>query len=192
MAAGDDELDRRLAALMAAAQAGDKRAYALLLRACTPVIGSVAARQGLTGAAVEDAVQETLITVHQARHTFDPARPFLPWLRALARNRSVDVRRRRGRTASREVHAPLAIETAPDARSSAESVLLAAEEALRLRTVVEVLPPGQRQAVEHLAFGERSLDETAELTGRSKVALKVNLHRAIMSMRARFRASGDE
>jgi hypothetical protein len=33
-------------------------------------------------------VQETLLTVHQARRTWDPARPFLPWLRAIAQRRA--------------------------------------------------------------------------------------------------------
>lgn len=46
------------------------------------------------------------------------------------------------------------------------------------------LPDGQRQAVEHLGLRELSLDETAALTGRSKGALKVNLHRALKALRA--------
>ncbi len=192
MAAGDDELDRRLAAWMQAAQAGDKRAYADLLRACTPLIGRIAARQGLTGASIEDAVQDTLITIHQARHTYDPARPFLPWLRALARHRAIDQQRRRGRTASWEVHAPLAVEAAPEPSAAADATLAAREDAERVRAMVERLPPGQRQAVEHLALGERSLEDTAAATGRTKVALKVNLHRAILSMRARFGGPPDE
>ena len=192
MAAGDDELDGRLAAMMAAAQAGDRRSYEALLRACTPVIGAVAMRQGLTGASVEDAIQDTLITIHQARHTYDPARPFLPWLRALARNRAIDARRRRGRTDAREIHAPLAAERAVDGHASAEAALAREEDAARLRATVELLPPGQRQAVEHLALGERTLDEAASLTGRNKIALKVNLHRAIASMRARLGGWRDE
>jgi RNA polymerase sigma-70 factor (ECF subfamily) len=48
------------------------------------------------------------------------------------------------------------------------------------------LPPGQREAVEQLGLRERSLSETAELTGRNTGALKVNLHRALKALRERF------
>jgi RNA polymerase sigma-70 factor (ECF subfamily) len=51
---------------------------------------------------VEDVVQETLISVHKARHTYDPARPFAPWFYAIASHRVVDVFRRDRRVASRE------------------------------------------------------------------------------------------
>ncbi len=192
MAAGDNELDRQLAALMAAAQAGDKRAYEALLRTCTPLIAAVAARQGLTGSAIEDAVQDTLVTIHHARHTYDPARPFVPWLRALARHRAIDNRRRRARVAAREVHAPLAFEQAPDVAPSPDAALGTLQAAEQVRAMVDRLPPGQRQAVEQLALAERSLEDASSLTGRSKVALKVNLHRAIASMRARIARPSDE
>ncbi len=52
------------------------------------------------------------------------------------------------------------------------------------------LPPGQRQAVELLAIRDRSLAEASAETGRSKVALKVNLHRALKALRARMPGEG--
>jgi RNA polymerase sigma-70 factor (ECF subfamily) len=177
---------------MRASLEGDRRAYARLLRECVPLIRAVALRQGLSGPALEDAVQETLITIDAARHTWDPSRPFLPWLRALARYRSIDLGRRIGRTRSFEVQAPLVAERVADGAARADEQAASREDAERLRTVVAELPPGQRQAVEHLALSERSLDETAALTGRSKVALKVNLHRAIASMRRRLGEPGRE
>ena len=171
---------------------GDRRAYERLLRACVPVIRAAALRQGLSGPAIEDAVQETLITIDSARHTWDPGRAFLPWLRALARYRSIDVARRVGRTRAYEIHAPTQAERVADAGATAETRAGAQEAAARVRAAVAQLPPGQRQAVEHLALAERSLDETAALTGRSKVALKVNLHRAILAMRRRLGEARDE
>lgn len=188
----DEALDRRLADAMRASLAGDRRTYERLLRDCVGLIRAVALRQGLSGAAVEDAVQETLITIDGARHTWDPSRPFLPWLRALARYRAIDVARRIGRTGAVEIHAPLRAEQVADGTALADDRAASRQEADRLRAAVAALPPGQRQAVEHLALSERSLEETASLTGRSKVALKVNLHRAIASMRRRFGEPGHE
>ncbi|GJD48037.1 ECF RNA polymerase sigma factor SigF [Methylobacterium crusticola] len=185
-------LERTLAQAMAAAQGGDAAAYRGLLRGCQPVIAAQARAQGLTGEAVDDVIQETLITLHAARRTYDPARPFLPWLRAIARRRAVDALRRQGRR-PREVHDPLAYEAFPDLAPAPGDALAARERAAGLKAAVAALPAGQREAVEHLAYQERSLEEAAALTGRSKGALKVNFHRALKGLRARFggREDGD-
>ena len=66
----------RLSAWMAAAQAGDGTAYQALLRDCIPIIKSVARRRGVSADHVDDVVQDTLLTVHRARQTYDPSRSF--------------------------------------------------------------------------------------------------------------------
>ncbi len=176
-------LEETLSAAMAAAQAGDAQAYRTLLQGCMPVIAVTARSQGLRGAAVEDVVQETLLTVHRARASYDPARPFLPWLRAIAQRRAIDVLRREARRPA-ETYDPIAYDARADEDAPAPGDGLAARERdARLSRAVAALPEGQRQAVEHLALHERTLAETAALTGRSKGALKVNLHRALKSLR---------
>ncbi|MFD0935370.1 sigma factor, partial [Methylobacterium trifolii] len=87
-------LEDRLSAAMRAAQAGDAAAYRSLLQACLPVVAGMARTQGLRGDAVDDVVQETLLTIHRARASYDPARPFLPWLRAITQRRAIDTLRR--------------------------------------------------------------------------------------------------
>ncbi len=181
--------ETRLIGWMRAAQEGDAEAYRTLLRACLPVIAATARGQGVRGDRVDDVVQETLLTIHRARATYDPARPFLPWLRAIAERRAIDALRRHGRHAAREVHDPISYEAEPSNGRAPGDALDAQDRARRLREAVAKLPDGQRQAVEHLALAERSLDETAALTGRGKGALKVNLHRALKSLRVRL--SGD-
>ena len=52
-----------------------------------------------------------------------------------------------------------------------------------LTRAIAALPPAQKLAVELLVVRERSLAEAAAGTGRSKVSLKVNLHRAIRALR---------
>lgn len=178
-----DGLEERLAAAMAAAQAGDRAAYRDLLRACMPVIAATARGKGLTGEAVEDVVQETLLTIHRARASYDPARPFLPWLRAIAQRRAIDALRLRQRRA-REAHDPLAYETHVDETlPAAAEGIEARERDARLTRAIAALPEGQRQAVEQIGLRERSLAEAAALTGRSTGAIKVNLHRALKALR---------
>ncbi len=181
----------RLARLMAAAQTGDAAAYQALLRDCVPVIAQVARRQGVPSDRVDDVVQEVLITIHRARATYDPARPFLPWLRAIAQRRAIDSLRRHGRQAVREVHDPIAYEGHAAETVEADAALDAQTRARALRASIETLPAGQRQAVERLGLRGQSLDEAAADTGRSKVALKVNLHRAIKALRGKLGVGPD-
>ncbi|MBX9932967.1 MAG: sigma-70 family RNA polymerase sigma factor [Methylobacterium sp.] len=175
-------LDETLSAAMAAAQAGDALAYRKLLRDCLPVIAGMARAQGVRPESVDDVVQDTLVTIHKARATYDPSRPFLPWLRAITQRRAIDAMRRTGRR-PQEVHDPLAYEAHADLGPLPGTSIETRERDGALARAVAALSPGQREAVEHLAFKERSLDEAAAITGRSKGALKVNLHRALKVLR---------
>src|SRR5512139_3795799 len=89
-------------ALMARAQDGDAAAYRALLGAITPYARAIASRALRERADAEDVVQEVLMTVHRIRHTYDPARPFRPWLLAIVRHRVLDRLRARGRRAAWE------------------------------------------------------------------------------------------
>jgi RNA polymerase sigma factor (sigma-70 family) len=186
------ESEAQLAALMAAAQDGDATAYQRLLRTCLPLVGAMARGHGVPADRVDDVIQDVLLTVHRVRHTYDPARPFLPWLRAIAQRRAIDVLRSYGRQAAREVHAPLAYESHPDPAVTAAQALERSDGVPDLRTAVAALPEGQRQAIEELALRERTLAEAAAATGRSTGALKVNLHRALKALRDRLAKGGGD
>jgi RNA polymerase sigma factor (sigma-70 family) len=177
--------DVRLSAWMAAAQAGDQAAYVSLLRACTVVIESVARRRGVPADRIDDVVQDTLLTVHRARQTYDPARSFTAWLRVIAERRAVDLLRKTGRHAARELHAPLAYE-----RHADESQTARREPGGAITEAVAQLPLRQREAVQHLLLQDRSVAEAAAATGRSQGSLKVNLHRALKNLRARLGQAG--
>ncbi|GAB2584033.1 RNA polymerase sigma factor [Dyella jejuensis] len=170
---------------MAAAQAGDQRAYARLLTDSVALIRAVARRQGVAVDALDDVVQETLMTVHRVRHTYDPSRSYDAWLSAIASRRAIDILRSHGRRDRREVHDEFAFDTHAD-RDDASAGTERDQDARRLRKAIETLPPGQREAVEQLGLKERSLAEAAELTGRKTGALKVNLHRALKTLRDRL------
>ena len=191
----EDDRDRGLAAMMVAAQTGDRVAYGRLLHDCEPIIRRAARRAGVVDDRIEDVVQDTLLTLHNARQTYDPARSFTAWLSVIARRRAIDSLRRQGRTRRREVYEPTAYEEAPDTNPDAAGRLVTAGEADALREAIGRLSPGQREAVERLAIREQSLAEASVESGRSVGALKVNLHRAIRTLRERLLpqngASGD-
>lgn len=182
--------DARRRALMAAAQAGDRTAYETLLQDCVPLIKSVARRQGVTTDHVDDVVQEVLLTVHRARQTYDPSRSFTAWLRVIAERRAIDLLRQTGRRGAREVHAPLAYDNYADASADPARGVDHADDAETIGQALASLPARQREAVQVLVIEEQSLAQASALTRRSKVSLKVNLHRALKALRGASRREG--
>jgi RNA polymerase sigma factor (sigma-70 family) len=182
------DADARLVAAMAAAQGGDRPAYELVLRECVPIVRRIAYHQGAPADFIDDVVQDVLVTIHGARASYDPSRSFTAWLTAITQRRTIDILRKLGRRGAREVHSPVAFETHP-APDNPEDDAAREAEAAQLHAYVADLPEVQRQAVRELALEEKSLEDASKSTGRTKTALKVNLHRAIKTLRARM--SGD-
>ena len=178
------QLDAEWRDLMRAAQGGDKPAYERLLRGCTPLVRRVARHKGVPPDRIDDVVQEVMVTIHRARQTYDPSRSFAAWLCAIAQRRAIDALRRQGRQDRREIFAPTHYEAhaAPLADTDATAALR--EQAVR--EALTQLPSGQREAIEMLALRQLSLAEAAAASGKTKGALKVNMHRALSNLRARF------
>jgi RNA polymerase sigma-70 factor, ECF subfamily len=174
--------DKALAALMRRAQAGSEGAYACLLQECPPLIARMIRRlmPGASSADQEDLLQEVLITLHTARASYDPARPFIPWLKAIVTNRTIDFMRRQRRTAAQALTDDLAADIADDSAGEAVNRYAAADV---LQRAIRQLPAGQRSAIELLKLREMSLREAAAMTGMSISALKASVHRAVRTLR---------
>lgn len=168
---------------MKAAQDGDTRAYAQLLTACEPFIRAVGSRRCRDRVLLEDVVQETLLTVHRVRMTYDPRRSFQAWLSAIADRRAIDMMRKRGRIGLREAHDEVAYETFADPQAKDVE---APDAGPVIAALMEGLPERQREALELVKVKEMSLKEAAEVSGQTPGALKVNVHRAIKALRVRL------
>jgi RNA polymerase sigma factor (sigma-70 family) len=183
------EQDRAWAELMVAAQAGDRAAYERLLRGVTPFIRALARRLCRNPADLEELVQDSLLTLHRVRQTYDPARPFSPWLAAITSRRCIDGLRRRLRQARYEVTDATAHETFIDPQANYDvEHLRSAEEVGEL---MRLLPARQRAALEALKLREMSLAEASVASGQSIGALKVNAHRALKALKALFQEPED-
>lgn len=177
--------EEQWAAWMAAAQDGDGEAYDRLLRAILPGIRGLVARRLGDPSAVDDVVQNVLLSIHQARHTFRPERPFGPWMRAITRNAVIDAQRARTSRGRREV--PM-----EDREWEAEAVdPLESFEQLSpgLSRALSELPPAQREAVELLHVRQLTVAEAAEQVGVTPGALRVRAHRGYKALRARLGAT---
>ena len=180
--------DQRFGGLMQAAQAGDADAYLRLLQDITPRIRQVVARRATMAIDREDLVQDVLLSVHVARASYDPGRPFLPWLLALVRNRLADGARRHARGAAHEVQVEDLDVTFSASPTNTE---VTPSDSSALREAMATLSPGQRDAIELLKLRELSLKEAAEATGLSVGALKVATHRAMASLRRKLARNSD-
>jgi RNA polymerase sigma factor (sigma-70 family) len=173
--------------LMARAQAGDGAAYRRLLQEIAPYLRALAHRRHRDASDVEDAVQDILLTLHAIRHTYDPTRPFGPWLVAIANHRLIDRLRRQGRLRSRETILRPEHETFPADRANQSEKALDRRD---LAAAIDKLPAGQRQAIRLLKIEEKSLKEAAAISGMTIASLKVATHRAIKGLRKMLGAEG--
>ena len=166
---------------MAAAQDGHGGAYRRLLGEVRLWLTRYFARR-LPPAMVDDAVQETLIAIHEKRHTYDPARPFRPWLAAVARHKWID----RLRAMARE-----RTDALPDdiATGGHEEAVVSATV---LRELMGTLKPAQADAIRLVKLEGYSIEEASAKTGQSGSLVKVNIHRGLAKLAAIVRGRSDD
>lgn len=165
--------DATLARLMVRAQDGDGASYRQVLEASRDWLKRYFARRIAPGQ-IDDLVQEVLVSLHAKRATYDPARPFLPWLAAIARYRWVDALRRTYRAGEQE----LADEPSSDA--DAEEMIAR----VSLDRLFGHLPAGQVAAIQAVKIEGLSVSEAALRCGQSESLVKVNIHRGLQRLAA--------
>lgn len=161
---------------------GDATAYRTFLQAlATHLRAFLRGRLTRWPDEVEDLVQETLLAVHNQRHTFDVGQPLTAWIHAIARYKLVDALRRR---AGREsLNDPLDEESQIFAASDTD----AADARRDVAKLLEKLPDRQRLPIVYMKLEGRSVVETAQLCGTSEAAVKVNVHRGLKALAALIR-----
>lgn len=160
--------EQGMSRLMALAQAGDQSAYRALLHASRDWLTGYF-RGRIAAVAIDDLVQDTLLSVHAKRATYDPQRPFLPWLAAIARYRWIDQLRRHYRDDADDlldVHGTDSGEEATLARISIDRML-------------GRLGRGQAEAIRLVKIDGLSVAEASARCGQSESLIKVNIHRGL-------------
>ncbi len=171
--------DPRWREWMAAAQGGDQAAYARLLEDLVPFVRRVVRGRVSDTSAADDVMQEVLLSIHTARHTYRPERPLGPWVRTIARNAAIDWGRRQTRDLKRHVDVenvePKATGPSPDEFERGLSP--------ELSRALALLPDAQREAVILLKLEGLSVEEAANRVGVSSGALKLRAHRGYRGLR---------
>ena len=164
--------EHALTLLMAASQHGDRTAYEALLHSLGHVVTLYVRRRVGATPWVDDVVQDVLMSIHRARHTWNPERPFAPWFYAVMHSRLVDAIRRHKRTSTWEE--PMdAVPPVVWSRSAEAETIARADLAQAMRQ----LSPAQRVVIERLKLQEMTVRQVAEETGMSEANVKVIAHR---------------
>lgn len=167
--------DETLSHLMRLSQDGDRTAYRALLDLSQNWLRRFFARR-LPPSAIDDVVQDTLLSLHAKRASYDPTRPFMPWLAAIARYRWVDHLRTVYRARETELVDDLVAE--PQQASIASRI--------GLDRLLKTLPEKQSQVIRLVKIEGLSIAEAATLSGQSQPLVKVNIHRGLKKLAARI------
>lgn len=175
----------RLRDLLVQGQAGDEAAYLKFLRELSGFLRAfLRTRLVRLPDEVEDLVQETLIAVHNQRHTYDAHQPLTAWVRAIARYKLVDFFRRRARQDA--YNDPL--DESIDVLAGSDDA--AAEARRDLGRLLATLPDRQRLPIVHVKLEGLTIVEAAQRTGMSESAVKVGIHRGMKALAATIRSVG--
>jgi RNA polymerase sigma-70 factor (ECF subfamily) len=179
MVASDDaEKSLRLARLMERAQDGDREAFRVLFEEIGPFITRFVRRRMTDQMEAEDVCQEALMAIYKSRHTFQPSRPFEPWMFAIVRN----VVKRYFSTSLQQTRWQEPVAVLPQVADE-DRVAFGVE----MRQAFEQLTPNQLEAVRLTKLSGLSVEEASQLTGASVASMKVRVHRAYQTLKGALR-----
>jgi RNA polymerase sigma-70 factor (ECF subfamily) len=169
------------AALLAAARAGERRAFAALVERHYPALLRACRRAVREPHAAADVAQEAVLIALLALDRLRRDERFGSWLIGIGLN----VARREGRAAARR---PAPVELVPelDASPAPDDLVGAAEDARRVRAAIGALPPGQRAAAALFYLAGLGHAEVADALGIPVGAVKTRLHKARAALRGRL------
>ncbi|MGH6781541.1 MAG: sigma-70 family RNA polymerase sigma factor, partial [Sphingomonadaceae bacterium] len=105
--------------------------------------------------------------------SYDPTRPFLPWLAAIARFRWVDHLRKVYRADETALAGDIAID--PQASSIAARI--------SIDRLLDMLPAKQANAIRLVKIDGLTIAEASDKSGQSEPLVKVNIHRGLKKLR---------
>jgi len=166
--------------LLARVRTGDEQAMASLYDRYSKIVYSVALRVLRDPAAAEDVLQEIFMQVWRSPDSFTSAKGSLGgWLAVVARNRSIDLLRRKRPTDSVD-DVVLASSCNLAAEAERNSMMELA------RAVIANLPNEQRKTLEMAFFDGLTHAEIAEMTGDPLGTVKTRIRSALITLRKAF------
>lgn len=155
----------------------DRTAFARLYDHFAPRLKGMAMRGGLNAALAEDVVQDVMLTVWHKAAQFDPGvAPVSAWVYRIARNRQIDMARKRARPLPEEL-----IEEASE--PDTQQIYAMEQEVGFLQGALAKLAPEQRQMIEKAYMGELSHSEIQAETGLALGTIKSRIRLGLERLR---------
>ncbi|MCR4302824.1 MAG: sigma-70 family RNA polymerase sigma factor [Gallionella sp.] len=171
-----------LAELMKQSQAGDQRAYTALLQETSRLLRPYLTKRLSLASEVDDLLQEILISIHKARHTYDGNRPYKPWMYAIAKFRLQDHLR-----AHYSDHLHHAADMSEMEDFLHEDVTESAISYESISGEVDKLPDKQATILRLMHQEGYTAKEVAGKIGMTESAVKVAAHRAYKILRQKLK-----
>lgn len=176
------EPDENLSALMQKAIDGDKLAYDKVLTEIALMLRPFFAKRLSNKNEIEDVIQETMISIHKSRHTYNNERPFKPWVFAIAKYRLADYLRSHYARNVKYVENIDYVAESPDLNVTEPgfNYELLKKEVYKLK--------GKQPMILHLIHNEGlTSKEVARKLRMTESAVKVSAHRAYKILRKKLR-----
>ena len=189
MAESQEEIDK---AMLARAASGDQAAFAQLYDRLSGPLYSLAVRILGDAAEAQDALQDVFLQIWRRAAKYDSEQSSVfSWAMLMTRSRVIDRLRARGRRSRVVVSSTDDVNdthAAADA-SVAETVTDTVDrndEAVRVRSIVNKLPPEQRQAIELAFFSDLTHHEIAKQLNQPLGTIKARIRRGLLKLRERI------
>lgn len=188
----DEELLRRSRA------EGDAAAFESLVHRYETELFSYLRRYLGSAEMAEDVFQATFLQVHLKKEQFEEGRRFRPWLYTIATNQAIDAQRRNrrhrmvsldNRTGGEDDVGSL-VEMLSGAERTADEQMESEEAKAWVRSAVDELPDGLKQALLLVYHKGMKYREAADVLGIPVGTVKSRLHAAVLKLNESWRRSG--
>ncbi|MDH5656760.1 MAG: sigma-70 family RNA polymerase sigma factor [Spirochaetia bacterium] len=166
-----------LSSLMDQSQKGNQNAYKQLLSQIQIELKPLLIKKIANEEDREDILQNILIAIHNARHSYTPGRPFRPWMSAIANHKIIDYYRQKNRQSSRETDQ----EDTDFAWNDETQIRLETNE--QIESLLGKVSQKQARILKYMKLEGLSVKETATLMEMSVSAVKVAAHRAYKKLK---------
>ena len=189
MAESQEEIDK---AMLARAASGDQAAFAQLYDRLSGPLYSLAVRILGDAAEAQDALQDVFLQIWRRAAKYDAEQSSVfSWAMLMTRSRVIDRLRARGRRSRVVVSST---DDANDAHAAADASVAEtvtdtvdrSDEAVRVRSIVNKLPPEQRQAIELAFFSDLTHHEIAKQLNQPLGTIKARIRRGLLKLRERI------
>ncbi|MBT5855401.1 sigma-70 family RNA polymerase sigma factor [bacterium] len=170
--------DSQLSDWLVLSQDGDAIAYQRFLEKVYHLMVRFLSAKFRDKTQMADVIQDIMIGIHTARHTYLPSRPIMPWLMAIARYKTIDHWKKLGRNKSFIPDDEFYFSDIEDSRNnvSHQETLIILEESL------VILPKKQKELISFVKLKGHTVQEAADTFGMSVSNVKTTVHRAMKKL----------